>query len=199
MSDIQVHSNRDGHKVKELWSSNETSTRFPLFDLSDKSRLHTLGYIEWHGRFCSDSNSYGVGLGSFKGGYNWTLTRQTTCTTCVVLIGTEGGPLVLFDTAGEVNRSRSHAIMISSFNNFKHAIATRINATLAGLAFGIQSYVTDVVPGFTLQFGLSGSAYGINDAVESWGAKLRALYGTKRISPSFDPTNTKLGYWTGIC
>lgn len=176
VSELQVH-----NSLQELWSSTETSTHFPSFDFSDQSALHTLGYVEWHGRFSSDSNSYGVGLENFKG-------------------GSEGGPLVLFNTAGELNRSQSHAIVISSFNNFKHAIASKVTATSsnpAGLAFGIQSYITDVMPGFTLQFGLSGSPYGINAAVESWGEKLRTAYGTTRIAPNFDPTNTKLGYWTG--
>jgi hypothetical protein len=63
VSELQVH-----NSLQELWSSTETSTHFPSFDFSDQSALHTLGYVEWHGRFSSDSNSYGVGLENFKGG-----------------------------------------------------------------------------------------------------------------------------------
>ena len=110
--------------------------------------------------------------------------------------------MVLFNTTGEVARNQSDAIVISSFNNFKHAIATKVDATpqnAASFVFGLQSYITEVQSGFNISFGLSGSEHGINAAVESWGEKLRARYGTTRISPEFDPTNTKLGYWTGNC
>ncbi|XP_062516980.1 uncharacterized protein LOC134192275 [Corticium candelabrum] len=177
---INKSNRKVGNRVGEFWSTTTASTFFPAFDFSNTSKLHSLGYAEWHGRFSSDSNSYGVGLKSFKG-------------------GTEGGPVVLFNTTGEVARNQSDAIVISSFNNFKHAIATKVDATpqnAASFVFGLQSYITEVQSGFNISFGLSGSEHGINAAVESWGEKLRARYGTTRISPEFDPTNTKLGYWT---
>eukprot|EP00118_Oscarella_pearsei_P005534 m.25502 g.25502 ORF g.25502 m.25502 type:complete len:805 (+) comp28821_c0_seq1:115-2529(+) len=165
--------------LDEFSSSTNLSVQFPSFDFSPDSKLTSLGYVEWHGRFSADSNSVGVGLNNFKGGI-------------------EGGPLVLYDTKS----AHSDAIVIGPFNNFKYLFAARVSLTWPkqqeALGFGLSGYVDSVEKPdvFTARFGLSGSMYGVTDAVEKWGSTLRTAHGTHRISRDFDPTNSKLGYWT---
>lgn len=64
------------------------------------------------------------------------------------------------------------------------------------LSGGVQGYVTDLPPGFTVSFGLWVSNHGITDAMLGYGRDLLTHHSTRRLPKTSDPLSQRLSYWS---
>ena len=97
------------------------------------------------------------------------------------------GPLVIFDA--------DEAIVISAASEFMSMNQAYDSAT-GELAFGVMGSVMDIPKGFETEFIVSYTRGTPRDAMEAWGAKLRARYGKNRDVALSDFTTNYLQYST---
>ncbi|RUS84124.1 hypothetical protein EGW08_008098, partial [Elysia chlorotica] len=101
--------------------------------------------------------------------------------------GIQGGPLVLFDES-------SNAMVISPLSKFMAASNRKFGDE--HISWGIMGLVDKVPAEYTVDFLISFSDKGINQAMRDWGAFLTKTYNKTGRARERDLTLTHLGYWT---
>lgn len=151
---------------------NDLATGFPAFGPSQSELNSTdVGFLSWSGGMCPGHTGVWNAAGSKSAD-----------------LGSQSGPLVLFDNAG-------NALAMSPASGFMTAQIAFGNACGSALCAGHNGLVTNVPAGWTLETALVGGA-GINNTVMALGDVLLARGGKTRTAANADLTVSTLGWWS---
>jgi hypothetical protein len=150
----------------------DLATGFPAFGPPQAQLNSTdIGYLSWSGGMCPGHN----GLWNAAGAK-------------AAALGSQSGPLVLFDTAGA-------SVVLSPASGFMTAQLALANACGTSLCAGHNGKVSGVPAGWTLETAVVGGA-GINNTVMALGDLLLARGGKTRTAADADLTVSTLGWWS---